>query len=555
MATPDKLLSLKNQEKMKKIKSNSEDKGAKTVGGPELTWSTADYAKFSFDATAGVKPDTSIPVKIKGEKMHSIKEDEDKEDDDAITEEMYDEATEDDSDDSADEPKTEGKKAKPTEDDEDDEESDDDEDAEDVDEGKSKDDADDDDDATLDFGDDDADAESDDDEAEPEDEDEGLYLELDDLDLDDVKETDDEMIDLKGKDNDDVDEFMSAYEAKDDTDVEDEDESIMFEGDDEDEDDAEDEDESIMREEPEEEEESVVVREADAEEEDEAFMREAKKKDDEDEEDNAEEIKESKIRISFKVNEAATLFENNNVLSEDDKRQSRVLFESAVRVAAKTIGKQLHKEYQTRLNKLTAIHEKKMEKQVDRYLSYVVEQWAKENKVGLRNQLQNKLTENFLRGLKNLFVEHYIDIPDSKVNVVEALARNVKSLKKQLKESESRSVQLHTQMRSAVASERKALMKEHRTRLIAEEAAAVLPVDRGAFMKRAQTVAFNNTKSFKKDLVALREQYFGAATKVKGRSSSEPVAEPLFEEKKKTKSVTPVDAYAQALDKLTGSQS
>jgi len=262
-------------------------------------------------------------------------------------------------------------------------------------------------------------------------------------------------------------------------------------------------------------------------------------------------VEESKIRIAFKVDESKKLFEGNTVLTEEDVRQSRVLFESAVRVAAKTIGKQLHEVYQTRFEQVKKLNEARVAKQMDRYLSYVVEQWVKENRVALRAQLRNKLTENLLAGLKNLFLEHWIEVPKSKVNVVEALAKNVKTLKSRLRESEAQAVALHQEQKAVIARERKALVREHRARLIAEAASAVIAVDRGKFALRAETLKFTDTKTFKKDLIALREQYF-VAKKTGERPSDVPNATPLFEEKLRRQGTTAVGVYSDTLDKLSG---
>ena len=175
---------------------------------------------------------------------------------------------------------------------------------------------------------------------------------------------------------------------------------------------------------------------------------------------------------------------------------------------------------------------------------------AKDNKVALQNQLRNRLSDSFIAGLQKLFVEHYVEVPQSKVNVVEALAKNVKSLKTKLKDAEAKAVKLHEESREAVQRERLALKKEHKARLIAEAASAVTAADRGAFVERANTVKFAGTKEFKKDLIALREQYFGAKTSVDERPSNEPVAAPLFETKQP--SVSSVDAYTKIADRLTG---
>ena len=270
-----------------------------------------------------------------------------------------------------------------------------------------------------------------------------------------------------------------------------------------------------------------------------------------DDADEKKEVSEGKLRLSFKTTEVSQLFENNNVLTEDDKRQSRVLFESAIRSVAKQLGSQLREAYQSQFVKAKSRHEAKVAKQLDSYMSYVVEQWSKDNKVALQNQMRNRLTDSFLAGFKKLCVEHYIEIPESKVNVVEALAKNVKSLKTKLQNAETQNVKLHEESQVAIARERAALKNEHKSRLIAEAASAVTAADRGEFTERAKTVTFTSTKEFKKDLIALREQYFAAKKAVSvERPSTEPVAMPIFEAKTET-SKSSVDAYTKVADRLT----
>ena len=600
MATPAELLSTKNGEKMPKIKKNPEDKEVQDVGGPEKDWSTADYAKFKFDATAGVKPDTTIlpNARVKAEKMPVIKEEE--EDDESLSdpegdakgeekpkkshhkkkdpeegEESEEELGEED------EPEAEAeeppKKSHHKKESDDEEMTDDDLDIEDDgdlegedDEPMPTDDKGDMDISVKDLTDGDTKLDSlGSDITEPEDE-ELVHVDIDDhfnknhggepgafepeeealltsqAGGADEMFPDDDKLDNTDAYSDIGDEYLgpekmpelgfvepkTEFETEADA-IEPDPEDDTFAGD------VEDDDELVKKYEAE----GCVGKPKDIKEAKKKFELFRKK---------AKSVKEGKIHISFKVAEGKKLFEGNTVLTEEDKRQSRVLFESAVRVAAKTVAKQLHEAYQARYVQVKKLNEARVAKQMDRYLAYVVEQWVKENRVALRAQLRNKLTENLLSGLKNLFLEHWIEVPKSKVNVVEALAKNVKSLKAKLQESENQAVALHREKKEVVSRERKALVREHRARLIAEAASAVIAVDRGKFAARADTLRFSDSKSFRKDLIALREQYF-EAKKTGGRSSDVPNAVPLFEEKlRRQGTTTAVDAYSDALDKLSG---
>ena len=499
MATSDTLLSTKTQEKPEEIDSNPEDKDATEVGGPESEWTTAQYANMSFVATTGVKPDTTIlsKAKVKAEPIDVVKEEAESDDEEDDLKEEIPVVTE--TDDEDEEFTIEG------------------------------------DDAPVDS---DSKEESDVD-VPAEDEDDTLEISL--ADLVSGEDMDTEML---GDDPTKDPVEIKADEAADPMAVDDQD-LLTVEGDDEIVDMDETDDMESMFKEAGDDEESLPI-EKDLEEEDD---KEAEDDEDDDEKKEKDVVKEGKLRIKFKIAETKTLFENNTTLSEEDKRQSRVIFESAVRSVATSIGKQLNEAYQARFTRKQKLQEKKLVKQVDRYMSYAVENWLKENRVGIQHELRNRLSENFMRGLKNLFVEHYVDVPQSKVNVVESLAKNVKSLKSQLQESERRAVKLHQGAKAAVIRERKALRAEHKARLIAEAKSAVVAADRGEFAQRAANLKFTTTSAFKKDLVALREQYFGVK-KSAGRSTTTPDAAPLFEGKHTQR--TAVDGYLAAMDKLSG---
>lgn len=537
MATSEKLLSTKGQDKMEEIDANSEDGSVKDVGGPEPEWTTAQYANFSFDATAGVKTDTSIPKKVKAEPGEALKEEE-------------------------------GEDAKVSDDEKADKEKDK-EDLKEEDDEESKDEESDDDDIKI-----TVEAEEGDDEKDAEEE---LADEFS-LDLKDLTDGNEEFIDLVKGDGDGVDDEEPVEEAEEpiiEPDMEEsasEDEEMLPLPESDDEESDEDEfvfdDEKAEKEKVDEADElptELPIEEADDEE------SEDKTEDDEEEIVEAEDeeafldkqdeecepktkddgkLKEGKIRLNFKLPQTAKLFEGHALLSEDDKRQTRVLFEAAIRTSAKKIAAQLQETYQSRYARVKKLHEKRMAKKVDAYLTYVVEQWVRENRKALRSQINHRLSESFLKGMKNLFLEHWVEVPESKINVVEALAKNVKSLKKQIRLNEAAAVQRTKELRTAVARERLSLMREHKARLIAEAAAAVVGADRGDFAKKAGLVRFTDTKSFKKDLVALRESY-SRAKKSAERPINMPTATPLFEEKPTKKIATAVDAYAAAVDKLT----
>lgn len=269
--------------------------------------------------------------------------------------------------------------------------------------------------------------------------------------------------------------------------------------------------------------------------------------------DEEEDLVEGKLNIKFQLDENDLLMESNSNITSEEKRQARSLFESAVLTVAADVSKTLQKAYakkhRQRLAEAREVARRAEEaqtQQLDRYMSYVVEQWLVANKVPLRTRLQAKLTENFMRGLKNVFKQNFIDVPESKVDVVEALSRQNKTLRGQLKESETKNLQLNEEFTTARNRDRQTLKTEHKLRLVAEAANRVTPSKRGDFTKRASALKWTGTKNFKSDLKALTESYSGASRSAdKTPSPHAPSATPLFESR--TPVSTPViDPLVQA---------
>ena len=138
--------------------------------------------------------------------------------------------------------------------------------------------------------------------------------------------------------------------------------------------------------------------------------------------------KKKKIKISMpeiNVKEDIEALVQGEELSEEFKTKASTIFEAAVHqkvmeVATEKIG-DLEKEYQSNLQEEIVSFRDELTEKVDGYLNYVVEEWMKENELALESSLRSEITEEFMGGLKNLFTEHYIEVPDEKVDIVEGL--------------------------------------------------------------------------------------------------------------------------------------
>jgi hypothetical protein len=139
---------------------------------------------------------------------------------------------------------------------------------------------------------------------------------------------------------------------------------------------------------------------------------------------------------------------------------------------------------------------------VDDYLNYVVEQWIEENEVAVESALRSELTEDFISGLRALFAEHYIDVPEDSVNVVEELSSANEELEAKLNEEIQRNVEL----RSVISEARK-------SELIGAVCEGLTDVQADKFASLLENVAYTNDEEFIDKIETLRENYFPTAVK------------------------------------------
>lgn len=144
-------------------------------------------------------------------------------------------------------------------------------------------------------------------------------------------------------------------------------------------------------------------------------------------------------------------------LSEDFKEKAATIFEAAVQTHVELAKAELDEEYETKLQESLEAQRVTIAEQVDTYLNFVVEQWMEDNKLAVTTGIKSDILESFLGGMKELFVEHYVDVPDDKVDVVESLAGKVEELENKLVESENKVIEaqksLHEMEAKAVFAE------------------------------------------------------------------------------------------------------
>jgi|688.fasta_scaffold84961_2 hypothetical protein len=242
-------------------------------------------------------------------------------------------------------------------------------------------------------------------------------------------------------------------------------------------------------------------------EEEETLLPEAKSEDDEDEEEEEEEEDEEEMKMKMKkemvekyrgsMREDVDALFNGESLSEDFRVKATTIFEAAVQSRVESIVEDVLSENDAVL--IEAIEEIKneMSAQVDEYLSYAVEEWVNENQVAIETGLRAELVEDFINGLKNLFTEHYIEIPEEKVDVAEELAMTVAQLEEAMTAAAAEKADLVEKLN--VANKNEAIRK------ICE---GLTEVQVGKMKSLAEGMEFTTEGDFNNKLAVIRENYF-----------------------------------------------
>ena len=192
------------------------------------------------------------------------------------------------------------------------------------------------------------------------------------------------------------------------------------------------------------------------------------------------------------------LVSGENDLSEEFKTKAATIFESAIKAKVKEIAETMEADYNNKLEQESAKAKEELTEKVDSYLSYVVEEWMKENEIALERGIKGEIAEDFISGLKKLFSEHYIDVPDEKYDVLEAQATKIEDLEKKLNEQIEKNVELN-----------KDNADKTRNEVMAEVAADLADTQKEKFAKLAEEIEYSTSEDFKKKCETIKESYFG----------------------------------------------
>lgn len=192
---------------------------------------------------------------------------------------------------------------------------------------------------------------------------------------------------------------------------------------------------------------------------------------------------------------------NGETLSEDFKNKAALIFETALAEREQQLVEQLETQYEALAEEYVQQVQTELNEQIESYLGYVVNEWVEENRLQIENGVRLEIAESFIEGLRTLFVEHGVDVPDSKVDLVDELGNRISDLEARLNEEINRNIELNEQLEGHRRNEVIATLGEDLTAAEFEK-----------FATLCESVAYDSDENFINKINTIKESYFGEST-------------------------------------------
>ena len=229
---------------------------------------------------------------------------------------------------------------------------------------------------------------------------------------------------------------------------------------------------------------------------------------------------------------------NGEDLSEEFKQKAETIFEAAVMNRVKAEVTRLEEEFESKLAEQVAKNVEGLVEQVDGYLGYVAEQWMKDNEIALERGMKSEILESFVSGMKNLFEEHYIDVPEERFDVLGEMENKIEELEAKLNEQMATNIEMS-----------KTIAEQKRAEIVKSISEGLTDTEVEKFTGLVEELSYEDAQSFETKVKTIRENYFTtkATADVKSVVTDAPV-ETLTEENKPKLDPT-MSAYLSALNK------
>ena len=233
------------------------------------------------------------------------------------------------------------------------------------------------------------------------------------------------------------------------------------------------------------------------------------------------------------------LVESEATLSEEFKQKTAVIFEAALKSKLAEEVERIESSYEERLAEETEATRTELVEKVDSYLNYVVESWMEDNKVAIQSGLRAEIAETFMSNLKGLFVESYIEVPESKVDLVDDLAEQVEELEEALNKTTADAIALSEEVEGLQSAA-----------IVAEAASELADTQKEKFYSLVEGVEFEGAEAFAAKVATIKESFFASSVE----TAEEVIAEETDAEAEVEAEVAPsMERYLSAIRKTTRS--
>lgn len=225
-------------------------------------------------------------------------------------------------------------------------------------------------------------------------------------------------------------------------------------------------------------------------------------------------------------------------LSEEFQEKARTIFETAIKAKVAEVQEELKVQYESQLIEEVATIKESLTDRLDGYLEYVADEWMSENQLAVEAGLKADMSESFLQGMKGLFEEHYVNIPEEKYDVLNSMVEKLDEMEDKLNEQIERNIALNQRLSESVADT-----------IIADVAEGLAMSQKEKLAALAENVEFDGEESYREKLVALRDSYFSENAGAQ-RDTSDTVSEGTSSEVAEQPSGL-MEAYLQTLNRVS----
>ena len=197
-------------------------------------------------------------------------------------------------------------------------------------------------------------------------------------------------------------------------------------------------------------------------------------------------------------------------LTEEFKAKAKTIFEAAINSKVSEIRATLEEEYEARIAEEIAEEKEALQERVDSYLEYVSDEWMEENQLAIENGLKTELTESFLTGMKSLFEENYVSIPDDKYDVLESMVEKLDDMETKLNEQIEKNIGLNNRLSESVADG-----------ILDTVSDGLAATQKEKLASLAESVEFEGETEYREKLETLKESYFRKTSTAKTETLTE----------------------------------